>query len=259
MLITAPSQDAVRQGIDRRWEELSGATKELPFSFEHARAALHRIIAKLPPCGSNNEQFRDSCIWQAVLDLASEAAVHLVTNDNAFYESGRSESGMSTVLAAEAKSAEHTIRLHRKLSDFLNEAGLREETPDTENIKIAIEPHLIEAARDIVTNQTKEPGFRLGPLSVVKIEGYATPKMSFVAVHFSAKFELEAETPGSIVEPQSAVMTLSGSCTHDPNSGSVADLQISDWQISSKRGGWTSISASPRLANATLGDIEILR
>jgi len=56
----------------------------VPFTLEHAKAALEMVDARMPPNGEKNQQFKDSAIWQAVLALSSDYRVHLVTNDRAF-------------------------------------------------------------------------------------------------------------------------------------------------------------------------------
>jgi hypothetical protein len=63
MLVTGPTPLAITEGIADRWKQLAGSIERIPFTFEHARSALTRIIAKTAPCGENNEQFRDCCIW----------------------------------------------------------------------------------------------------------------------------------------------------------------------------------------------------
>jgi hypothetical protein len=62
---TAPSKLAIQEGIERRWTQLTGLLKRVPFTHDQAKAGLSRVIKKLPPSGPNNEQFRDCCIWEA--------------------------------------------------------------------------------------------------------------------------------------------------------------------------------------------------
>ncbi|MGV7219469.1 PIN domain-containing protein [Bradyrhizobium sp. UFLA05-112] len=81
-----PTENAIHEGILRRWKELDGVIVRAPFTFEQAQASLQRILNHTPPCGENNEQFRDCCIWETALEFSASSVVHFVTNDSAFYD-----------------------------------------------------------------------------------------------------------------------------------------------------------------------------
>lgn len=79
-----PTQIELEKIVDARIAELAPILVRVPFTLGHAKAALVMVNAKLPPNGSQNQQFKDSVIWQAVLTLSQEYTVHLITNDRAF-------------------------------------------------------------------------------------------------------------------------------------------------------------------------------
>jgi PIN domain len=72
--ISVPTALAISEGMKERLDQLSGTLNRRPFTFDDAKAALRRILLKLPPAGENNEQFRDCCIWQAALGEGSSLA-----------------------------------------------------------------------------------------------------------------------------------------------------------------------------------------
>jgi PIN domain len=78
--LSVPNAEVISEGMNNRWKALEGLLRGVHFTIQHANAALNRVIKKLPPRGTNNEQFRDCCVWEAVLELAEKAPVHLVTS-----------------------------------------------------------------------------------------------------------------------------------------------------------------------------------
>src|ERR1035437_871029 len=63
MSLMAPNRAGLESGIRKRWAELGGVIRRVEFTHGHAKSVLMRILARTPPCGDNNEQFRDCCIW----------------------------------------------------------------------------------------------------------------------------------------------------------------------------------------------------
>src|SRR6266480_3535819 len=57
--VAAPSALAIEEGIRERWKQLGGLLVRVPFTLDQAKPALRRVIRKMPPSGSNNEQFCD--------------------------------------------------------------------------------------------------------------------------------------------------------------------------------------------------------
>src|SRR5712691_8402588 len=64
-----PTERDLEQIVDARIAELAPILLPVPFTLEHAQAALDMVNAKLPPY-AKSQQFKDSAIWQAVLTLS---------------------------------------------------------------------------------------------------------------------------------------------------------------------------------------------
>jgi hypothetical protein len=137
-----PERAIIERGVQERWGQLTGRIQRLDFTFDHAKAALVRILAKTPPCGKENEQFRDCCIWECALVLAADAPVHLVSNDYAFYQGGKRDAGMAQPLAKEAEGRKHSIALYPDLDGFLSSLGTAAAKVDD----AALQALIIEAA-----------------------------------------------------------------------------------------------------------------
>jgi PIN domain len=123
LTLTAPSALAITDGIKERWEQLSGPLIRIPFTYDQARSALQRVIRKAPPSGDNNEQFRDCCIWDVAVSMATERIVHLVSADNAFYENRNRAAGLASALRDELTAAEKSLHIHPSLRDFSGSRG----------------------------------------------------------------------------------------------------------------------------------------
>ncbi|WP_146400048.1 PIN domain-containing protein [Pseudobythopirellula maris] len=65
-----PEQSELEAVIHDRISDLNKILVRVPFTHEHAIAALDMVERKLPPNGDKNQQFKDSAIWQAVLQLS---------------------------------------------------------------------------------------------------------------------------------------------------------------------------------------------
>ena len=229
--IIVPSQEAVKTALDERWEKLSGVLQRMPFILEDARAALMRIIDKAPPCGPNNEQFRDCCIWQCALGIAVDHPVHLVTGDHAFYEGRDRANGLANNLAAELKVLNREVHLHPHLNAFLNSMDDALRTVDEASISAAIVTAVMPRAQEIVSESA--PAFELGSVRKKSITGYATPKASMIAVSFSLSFNISrTEIKGGEERQNNGRLRITGGCSFDPNTKAVSDVEVSEWSLS---------------------------
>jgi hypothetical protein len=230
----APTASAIKEGIEGRWKQLEGALTRIPFTFEQAKAALDRVMKKLPPSGPNNEQFRDCCIWETALSLASERTVHLITKDSAFYQGRTSSNGLASVLTQELANLRRDVRIYPNLEDFLTAMNKSVKITDEISIRKAIVGAVASgAARDIAfrTEFGDTEGFALGEASQPHISGYAIPQSSLLAILFEISFDLKRVAGrGDGEEYRDAKLTLKGVCSYDPNSKEISGVEIREWQ-----------------------------
>lgn len=232
MVITAPSAVAIEDGLTKRWQQLDGVLQRVPFSHDHAKSALHRVIKKGPPSGENNEQFRDCCIWEAALGLAKSSEVHLVTSDNAFYEGRDRSRGLASPLRQELAAKGCKIYLHATLRDFLTAVDKTAASIDEPSIKRAI----VEAVQPQAIEIAQKDKFELGELRRATIAGYATPKPSLVAVSFETAFTLKRVAAAGDGERESeGSLRIAGVCSYEPASNAVSDIELREWFIREDR------------------------
>jgi hypothetical protein len=225
----APSPDAICDGVNDRWRQLDGILRRIPFTLEQASAALTRITATLPPCGENNEQFRDCCIWESAIALAAEGTVHFVTGDTAFYEGRDRNRGLARPLLDELAKLKRDIRIHSRLADFMTAMDKAVAQLDEELIGNAVVQALKPSAQELAAG-TRGDGFELGASTRRRIKGYATPKPSVLALSFEVQFALKRIEVADGEERQvDAELIVAGTCSYEPKRHEVTDVVVSEW------------------------------
>jgi len=250
-----PTEKAIHEGMARRWKELDGVIVRAPFTFEQSRASLQRILNHTPPCGENNEQFRDCCIWETVLEFSASSIVHFVTNDSAFYES-RDRLNIAVPLKSELEMLGRDVWLHRTIQAFIaavsqNEITYLEKDTICDAIVEIVTPKAREIASERASGGSAHIGtitrFELSDAQNVIIKGYATPKQSVIAVTFEVSFDLLLFRSDDGEERQiDTTLRLEGSCSYNPTVRETSDLLVSTWHHSLKGNtGWNWSTHSP--------------
>jgi hypothetical protein len=255
LTVTAPSALAIEEGISERWKQLGGAIVNAPFTHEQAKSALQRVIRKMPPSGDNNEQFRDCCIWDTAISMATDRTVHLVSQDNAFYENRNRSAGLSNILRSELKNEKRKVKIHSSLRDFLSEVTSDVTAINEEEIGHQITSAIAERAREIasegVTTNPNET-FKLGGVRRLKINGYATPKPSLIAISFEISFDLERNIIRDETEERiNSTMTLKGVGSYNPIEKKLLEIDIREWskRLKSASGGFMAMTSPDKQTN----------
>ena len=92
--------------LQERLAELNPILVRVPFTVEHAKAALKMVMLKLPPNGEKNQQFKDSAIWQAVLALSQNYSAHLISADKGFFLDREPSKGLALNLLEDCQKRE---------------------------------------------------------------------------------------------------------------------------------------------------------
>jgi hypothetical protein len=225
-----PTMQAIEEGLQRRWHELSGLIERRPLNLEVMKAALRRVIAKTPPSGPNNEQFRDCCLWEASIALAADRPVHLVSNDSAFYENRDRTKGLADQMREETERAGRDVRVSTSVRDLMERIGQSVAVIDEPMIASAIVSAVMPRARSLAATHAALHQIEGRPRT--RIKGYATPKPSQVAVSFEVTFPLKRIDP---LESESdlgpAMIRVGGTCSYDPISGNVFEVEIDDYTV----------------------------
>jgi len=232
----APTAEKIQEGIMRRWAELGGLLEKTPFSFELAKSALTRVIEKRPPCGENNEQFRDCCLWEAVLERSKTGTVHLVTNDGAFYESRDRSRGLEKRLCEEVVAKHCDIRIYSNIREFLSCMEKPVAVLDESAISTTIVDAVSSDARQLVAKHSDS--YALASAYERRISGYATPKPSIIAISFEVWFNLRRTKSRNMRTPnKDGRLRVAGVCSYDPKQGTVSDVEVREWSMWTDDGG----------------------
>jgi hypothetical protein len=221
-LFKAPDANELRAAIDQRLSELDPLILRPPFTLDVARAALMRVIEGRPPCGSNNEQFRDCCIWEHCLRLGEHYEVHLVTGDGDFYQGRKPDNGLAEHLRSELKSAKASVSAYPTLPKLIEHLGPSVPADDEE----ALGRRIAEVAREPLGSLAGTGGFILGDLmksrvSVTPIRGPLNLLATFdLTYSLTNKMEQDAEAR---LNPE---LTASGSCALSGAERSISDLRL---------------------------------
>jgi len=212
--------------------ELEGLFLRIPFTLDHARSALDRVESGLPP-NHRNQQFKDSAIWEAVLELARTHRVHFVTNDGAFYE--KTTEGEETVAAnlrGECERNDAAVTLYRALSSCLKslQQGVIAKPFDSRAVASEIEKSLDRAllAEMATTSDCRFTGERISE----SVSAFLTGKMDELAVDFELTYRLEGAGEDEAAQALAPAMTVKGDCFYDVTTRKVSDVRASIYQLS---------------------------
>lgn len=205
-----PSDAEISKRVQSRLEELAAFVVRTRFTLEHARAALGRVIEESPPNAYKDQQFKDSAIWEAVLELGKEGNVDFVTEDKAFFRDENPSQGLADNLKADCQRVSGTIKVHYGLGEYLRTVKAEQSPLNhqeiAESIDQQIRPHLIVKAID--------KGYQLGGLSEFAISAYLTEKPNIIAVKFTLYYgTLGVRLPESLEEVE-AKEVFEGDCTY---------------------------------------------
>lgn len=131
----------------------------------HAKSALKRVLEGTPP-NDRSQQFKDSAIWESLLELAKEADVYFVTADKAFFKNSDPSKRMASDLLKDCKNVSGTICLFYELCDYLG-AIKKDEPPFNKGIVIE---KINQSIMVTLSQMAVEKGYTLGDISRVDTE-----------------------------------------------------------------------------------------
>ncbi|HVF01457.1 MAG TPA: PIN domain-containing protein [Rubrobacteraceae bacterium] len=213
----------LKEAAKKRLEELCHLIERVPFTFDHARSALERVMDGTPPNGPDNQQYKDSAIWEAVLELSRERVVHFVTKDMGFFADRKPGKGLAHNLKEEADAVGAGIIAHHNLRTCL-EALNEDVTPlDPEELAAAANRAVIEDLREIAANQE----FELADLTQYSVSTFLTESTNVLAMSFELTYEASVvpTEEGPLID---ASLVVTGECSFDIPLKSASDVRL-DW------------------------------
>ena len=222
--VPLPTPQQIEKAIQERLAELSELTESTPLKPEHLKAALDRLLEEKPPNGPRNQQFKDSLIWESILEMSREAPVHFVTQDKDFYEKHAYNNGLAVVLQSEIEEQGGEVHAYVELADALEvlQMGLPGFDPSQFAGPVSI-PVLFQL-RSFAADFDVEVGLQ----SDFTARAFVTenPKrlaLEFVLKHTGVRSTVEGEATVSCV--------ARGDCLVDAETGDVTTVKLDELRL----------------------------
>ena len=174
-----PKDEEVEKRFTERMEEIKEYTIPMSFTIEHAKAALKRVIDEIPPNSIKNQQFKDSVIWESLLEYSQEHDVYFITKDKGFFEERQPDKGLAKPLKKEIEGKNIKV-YYKELSRFLD--FFKDKIPPLDNDKIA--SIIFEALKEPFKNFCEEHSYEVRNLNEYIIEPYLTEEPSIIAIDY---------------------------------------------------------------------------
>lgn len=214
-----PSQDDLASRVDERLAELSEIIHRVPFTFAHASGALTRLLEETPPNKEQDQQFKDSAIWEAVLELSKDGEVHFVTEDKAFFIDRKPQKGLAENLKEEASGK---VQVFYELSSYLDH--IREEIPQLDEVAIA--QKINDSLSKSLLERATEKEYEIGGLESHQMTFYLTEKAQFLAVDFELTYTVHGLKSALDQAPISGMQRVKGNGGYDIQQDLVEDVSI---------------------------------
>jgi hypothetical protein len=218
-----PSREEVESAVSRRITQLSPLLKRVPFTLEHAKAALQRVNDEIPPNAYKNQQFKDSAIWEAVLELATTHRVHFVTKDAAFYKGRDIKAGLAKDLSSECARAGLQVDIYSELAACVE--ALRPAAPpfDVTAVTAALDSHL----KTQLSPEVAKRDFDICEIIKSSVSAFVTERLRVLAIKFDITY---AGTDASAEMPPRAEVSIraSGNAQFEMSSGIVSGVQLDE-------------------------------
>lgn len=214
-----PSRDELSNRVDKRLAELSNIVHCVPFSFEHARGALSRVLEQAPPNGEKNQQFKDSAIWEAILELSNDCEVHFVTEDTAFFIERTPKKGLAVNLKHEANGRIQVFYGHPSYLEQISQ-----EIPKINEAKVA--QKINGSLSKFLRERADKDEYQIGCLESYKVAFYLTEKAQLLAVEFELTYAIHDLKVAADQPPMSGLQKVTGNGGYDIQQEAIEDVSI---------------------------------
>jgi hypothetical protein len=234
---TVPTPKEVGQALSDRLTELSPWIIRVPIRFEHTRGALDRIIAETPPNGPKNQQYKDSLIWEAVLELASKHCVGLVTKDGGFYNRD-TKKGLADNLSKEADATRFGVEIYDDIRTLLQSLSADAPPVNAELFASYLDPYV----RPAIDIEADTLNFGLGERTQQDVQIFATGTPDRPALGFNLTYSLTDFPAEESMERREANVTATGTCFYQEKAEEV----ITDLAFDKMEFTWLDAEGKPQ-------------
>lgn len=198
LLAMLPTAEILGNLVDEQLTKLALFTIRVPFTLEHAKAALTMVNRKLPPNGDKDQQFKDSAVWQAVLELLPRYSVALLTLDKAFFLDRDPRKGLATNLIADCDRIGSSVTAYPGITPYLE--SLKDDAPEFDQTRVT--EGVLPEALERLKAEAMRSGLTPSKLQSARVIGFKTDAPGRVAVDYTLKFGLAALADAAPIDPE---------------------------------------------------------
>lgn len=245
---TLPSKGSLDTAIRGRIDALAPLLVRVPFTIEHARSALQRVNDETPPNTAKNQQFKDSAVWEAILELAVAHRVHFVTRDTGFYGGRDLKNGLAKELSAECERSGLEVFIYPELAVCVE--ALRTAAPPFDYTAVA---EAVNASlRNQLRTEVSKRDFALGEIAEPNLSAFITESMGILAIKYD--FIYSGNDTSSQVPPRTHVsIRASGNARFDMGSAVASDVQLGQVEMN-----YVDAEGEHKQANVYIGVADIM-
>jgi len=222
---TVPDITEINSAVQARITELESLFHKIPFSLAHAESAVKKINEKLPP-NSHGQQFKDSAIWEAILELISSYTVHFVTEDKAFYNGAQFKiDNLAKNLRSDCQERGGMVYIYPDMASCLK--VIQKEVPplDSTSLIVEIDSNLnSQLKRDLAS----EYGFEVSNLVVElsSVSPFFTEDQNKLTLTFELCYQCYDIENIGIEERLNAVFKAKGDCSYEVNTHVISEIDL---------------------------------
>ncbi len=212
-----PVEGELVKAISDRLQRLSPLILESPKDHSKFDSAVQRVILHVPP-SHREEQFRDSVIWETIVDVARSNEAVLITDDKAFWATSNE---LHPQLSAEIHTQKLLLAVFGDIDSYLSSIPHDELKPDIKSITQLLDQSLKSEVAQSVS------AWQIAPNELIDhhVTPFATENPTQLAIRFDMTHSGATLTSGSLTgSPISIAVTL-GTCFYDQDKKMIQDLQ----------------------------------
>ena len=221
-----PDEAEIKSAVQARITELDSLFHRVDFTWEHAQSALKRINEKSPP-NNNNQQFKDSVIWEAILELLSSYVVHFVTKDDAFYKDRKPKiNSLAKNLLSDCNKRGGIVYIYPDMASCLK--VIQEDVPPLDLNSLIVEIDSYINSKFLKRDLAMDVGFEVGCLAVElsSVSPFFTENQEELALTFELCYQCYDVENTGIDERTNAVLKVKGDCLYKIDNQVISDIDM---------------------------------
>lgn len=215
----------MKRAIEERLSSLDRLLVRVPFRPSHAIRSLDRVMDATPPNGPNNQQFKDSAIWEAILELGREYRVFFVTADKGFFRDRNPDRGLARNLVEECESLGLEVTIANDIETCLRAMGITGPPINVDAIGNAVDRVL----RTILEGAAGRRDFALKPPPEVQVGRFPTADPDNLAIRYRLQFTLD-DLLGT--GARTGHLILTGEASLNIRANTIREIRIHDVRLS---------------------------